>query len=85
MNDAKQTILDYQNKRTAIIQQALNDQKQRLRGVASSLDRQSQTLTQIVNTKDKDNQVSATPPNLTQEGMDALKKLTREGGKDGGN
>lgn len=85
LNDAKQTILDYQNKRTAIIQQALNDQKQRLRGVASSLDRQSQTLTQIVNTKDKDNQPSATPPNLTQEGMDALKKLTREGGKDGGN
>lgn len=81
LNDAKQTILDYQNQRTTIIQQALNEQKQRLQGVTSTLDRQSQTLTQVVNNKNEDNHNAKVTeaPDLTQDGMNELKKLTTGG------
>lgn len=81
LNDAKQTILDYQNKRTAIIQQSLNEQRQRLQGIASTIDRQSQTLTQVVNKKDEDSHNSPlmSAPTLTQEGMNDLKELTTGG------
>lgn len=74
LNNTKQTILDYQNQRTNIIQQALSDQKQRLQGAISSLDQQSQTLTQVVNTQAeaKDNQI----PKLSEDGMNKLKVLS---------
>lgn len=74
LNNTKQTILDYQNQRTNIIQQALSDQKQRLQGAISSLDQQSQTLTQVVNTQAeaKDNQI----PKLSEDGMNKLKALS---------
>lgn len=74
LNNTKQTILDYQNQRTNIIQQALSDQKQRLQGAISSLDQQSQTLTQVVNTQAeaKDNQI----PKLSEDGMNRLKALS---------
>ncbi|WP_275087107.1 phage tail protein [Limosilactobacillus caecicola] len=78
LNNTKQTILDYQNQRTNIIQQAVSDQKQRLQGAISSLDRQSQTLTQVFNTQNeaKDSQI----PKLSEEGMNELKQLSGAGG-----
>lgn len=81
LNNSKQTILDYQNQKTNIIQRALEEQQSRLRGVASSLDQQSQTLTHVVNKQDESSSDRA--PELTVSEMKKLTELTEGGGSNG--
>ena len=64
LNNAKTTILDYQNQQSRRIQKAIDEQKKQLEGVVSNLDEQSKALTQITN---KQNQTDKDISNLKDQ------------------